>query len=764
METTQRIAQELEIDAAHVKSTVEMLNEGNTLPFIARYRKEATGNLDEIQIGAIQDRWQYLQELEERRESIILSIQTQGKLTPELETKLRASYSKQQLEDLYLPYKPKRRTRAMIAKEKGFEALAELLLTPGCRKADLEAWLTEFNQNQPDPETPMVSQEEALAFARDIVAEKIAEHAESRESIRKLTFRNGIFVSKVKKDWLEKPSKFEMYYDFQEAVRQIPAHRYLALRRGEKENVLRLSLELPEEEALQVLRPLWGSDINAELFPILEEALQDAYRRLIAPSIESEIRLEVRSKAEEISIEMFSKNLRQLLLQAPGGQRFVLGLDPGFRTGTKWAIVDSTGKYVENGVIYPVPPQNKIVEAEKILHQIFEKHPVEIIAVGNGTASREVQSFVQAFLKKVDSKIVSVVVNESGASVYSASEAAREEFPDLDLTVRGAISIARRYQDPLAELVKIDPRSIGVGQYQHDVNSANLQTSLTRTVESCVNFVGADLNTASAKLLTHVAGITASIAQRIVDYRNSHGSFRNRSEILKVDGVGPKTFEQSAGFLRIPSSDNPLDGSAVHPESYPIVSKMARDQGLSVEKLIGNSAAINTISRDRYISDQAGQYTLQDIIEELKKPGRDPRSEHQTVQFNEGIEEIKDLEPGVKLNGVITNITNFGVFVDIGVHQDGLVHVSEMSRKFIKNPMEICSVGQNVVVFVKNVDSSRKRIGLSMLDPKEEKQVTHRKKSQRNTKIKRVSSSPDDFKSTVAKLEEKFNSVSLKKR
>lgn len=756
MEMMQRIAQELKIETLQVKSTVDLLTAGNTLPFVARYRKEATGNLDEIQIGAIQDRWQYLQELEERRETILQSIQSQGKLTAELEQKIRTSFSKQQLEDLYLPYKPKRRTRAMIAREKGFEPLAEILLRPQTRQGDLAAWVIVFNGRQNTAETSPVSQDEALAFARDIIAELIAEHAESRENVRKLTFRQGRFVSKVKKEYVDQPSKFEMYYDFQEAVRQIPAHRYLALRRGEKENVLRLSLELSEEEALNVLRPHWLSGIHPEMLPQLELVLQDAYQRLLAPSIETDIRLEVRTTADETSIDLFSKNLRQLLLQPPGGQRTVLGLDPGYRTGTKWALVDITGKFLDHGVIYPAPPQNKTDEAEKILQKLFKTHPVEIVAIGNGTASREVQRFAQTFLKSHHPKTVCVVVNESGASIYSASEVGREEFPDLDLTVRGAISIARRYQDPLAELVKIDPKSIGVGQYQHDVNATRLQTSLTRTVESCVNYVGVDLNTASGKLLTHVAGITASIAQRIVHYRDKHGLFRERSALHNVEGIGPRTFEQAAGFLRIPFSKNPLDASAVHPETYPIIEKMAQDQGLSVEKLIGNIAAVNAISPDRYVSEQAGQYTLRDILEELRKPGRDPRSEHQTVQFNEGVEEIADLETGMKLNGVVTNVTHFGAFVDIGVHQDGLVHVSEMSRKFIKNPMEICSVGQNVVVYVKNIDSIRKRIGLSMLDPAGAKQTIAKKKPQRSSKAKSASSSSDSFQATFTKLEEKF--------
>ncbi|MBF0287693.1 MAG: RNA-binding transcriptional accessory protein [SAR324 cluster bacterium] len=756
IETTQQIAQELNIQLLQIQSTVELLNAGNTIPFIARYRKEMTGNLDETQIEAIQDRWQYLEELEERRQAIFQSIEKQGKLTDALKRKLQETSSKQQLEDLYLPYKPKRRTRAMIAKEKGLEPLAQLLLNTKTHKTEIDQWIGLFLANTEFPaEDPPLSPEQVMRHAQDIIAEMITEHAESRDIVRKLTFQKGQFVSKAKPDYVDQPSKFEMYYDFQEAVRQIPAHRYMALRRGEKENILKLSLEVAEDKIYQALHPHWLADASPDALPYLEQALQDAYHRLLSISIETDIRLEVRQQAEESSIELFSKNLRQLLLQPPGGQCMVLGLDPGYRTGTKWALVDTTGKFIDHGVIYPAPPQKKIENSEKVLRQIIQTHSVKIIAIGNGTASREVQRFVQNFLKSEKSSIICVIVNESGASIYSASEVGREEFPDLDLTVRGAISIARRYQDPLAELVKIDPKSIGVGQYQHDVNASKLQRSLSRTVESCVNYVGVDLNTASVQLLTYVAGITPSVARHVVKHRNQHGSFQKRTELHKVDGIGPRIFEQSAGFLRIPTSNNPLDRSAVHPESYSVVEQMAKDHNISVDELVGNTPVLQSISLEDYVSSQAGQYTLKDILEELKKPGRDPRSDHQAVQFNDGIETINDLQIGMKLSGVVTNMTHFGAFVDVGVHQDGLVHISEMSTRFIKNPMEICSIGQQVAVYVKQADTVRQRIALSMIAPKQEKTPPNKKSNRRSHKAESFSSS-DDFRATLAKLEENW--------
>lgn len=727
MNPIDQIAQELHLQSTQVKNTIALLEAGNTLPFIARYRKEATENLDETQIGGVYDRWHYLKALDERRQVILQSLQSQNKLTPELQQKIAQATAKQQLEDLYLPFKPKRRTRAMIAKEQGFEPLALLILNPATRHHELEDWIEQYNQKTPETLTPA----QAYDFATDIIAETISEQAETREKVRAFFFKHGAFVSKVKPDYAEQSSKFETYYDFREAVCSIPAHRYLALRRGEKENILKLIIEVSEDEMLQHLRPLWIAPHNTETAAILEQALQDAFRRLLAPSIETEIRLESRLKADEASIEIFTKNLRQLLLEPPGGPRFVLGLDPGFRTGTKWALVDTTGKFLDHGIIFPVPPQNKIAAAEQILAQLCAQHPLEIIALGNGTASREVQRFVQSFLKARNLAIDCVVVSESGASVYSASEAARKEFPDLDLTVRGAISIARRYQDPLAELVKIDPKSLGVGQYQHDVNQNRLQQALVRTVESCVNHVGVDLNTASSQLLTYVAGITASIADNILEHRNTHGSFQSRKELQKVAGVGPKTFEQAAGFLRIQNGSNPLDNSAVHPENYPLVEKIAQDQGIPIASLLGNAPQIEQISLTQYLNAHIGEYTLQDILAELRKPGRDPRATHQITQFDESIESLEQLKPGMKLPGIVTNITNFGAFVDIGLHQNGLVHISAMSTKFVKNPLEVCAMGQRVEVYVLAVDARRERIALSLVDPQKKEQKRKPKRSSR---------------------------------
>ncbi len=717
MEFAQQISQELNLSLTQVKNTLELLAE-NTIPFIARYRKEATQNLDEVQIESIHDRFQYLKELEERRAVILKSIEDQGKLTPELEKTIRAAETKQKLEDLYLPYKPKRRTRAIIAKEKGLEPLAHALLAPQSTQADLEAWLNQFNAERPEPMTF----EEAISGARDIVAEWISEDAETREGLRELTWKAGLWSSKVKPEFVEKPSKFEMYYDFEESISQIPAHRYLALRRGEKESVLTIAVALDEDRAISQLSSKWLEGISTEMRPYVEFAIQDSYNRLLASSIETDIRLEMKTRADETSIELFSKNLRELLLQPPGGPRIVLGIDPGFRTGSKWVVIDATGQFLEHGVIYPVPPQNRVEESQKVLTTLIEKHQVDVIVVGNGTASREVSQFVRGFLKTLDRQVEHLVVNESGASVYSASKVARDEFPDLDTTVRGGISIARRYQDPLAELVKVDPKSIGVGQYQHDVNQTRLKQSLDRTVESCVNFVGVDVNTASAALLGYVAGLNSRVAQRIVEFRNENGPFRSREELKGVSGLGQKSFEQAAGFLRIPDASNPLDRSAVHPENYSIVKRMSEDHKVSVEEMVGNESIIQKLKLDQYASDQVGMFTLKDIVEELRKPGRDPRQEHSSVQFDENIQEISDLKVGVQLNGVVTNITHFGAFVDIGVHHDGLVHISEMSDKFIRDPLEVCTVGQKVMVFVKEVDVDRQRIALSMRSQEKQKE------------------------------------------
>lgn len=690
-----------------VRAALELLLADNTIPFIARYRKEATGGLDEVQIAEIFDRFQYLRDLEERRQSILKSIQEQGKLTPELEQALRQANTKQVLEDLYLPYKPKRRTRALIAREKGLEPLAELMGEAGSTPQTLSDWISAFTQGQEEPLSP----EEALRGARDIWAERVSEDAALRALLRERLHKEGVVRSRATSEHEGKPSKFEQYYDFSEKVVAIAPHRYLAMRRGEKEGVLRLRVEMEELRALGAIRSHWGRTPEA-LSEQWDQIFGDSWNRLLAPTLETDVRVDLKMKADEVSIDMFSRNLRQLLLQPPGGARMVLGLDPGFRTGTKWVVIDQTGKFLEHGVIFPVEPKKQVEESRGVLRDLIARHGVELVAVGNGTASREVFQFARGFSREEAPGLQVLMVNESGASVYSASAVAREEFPDLDLTVRGAVSIARRYQDPLAELVKIEPKSIGVGQYQHDVHQTRLKQSLDRTVESCVNFVGVDLNRASAPLLSYVSGVSGNLARRIVEHRNTHGAFATRNGLLDVSGMGPKTFEQAAGFLRIPDGTHPLDRSAVHPENYPLVEKIAEEAGLSVAELIGNESALSKIDLSRY--SQAGEFTVQDILEELRKPGRDPREEHQDVPFDDSVQELSDLKPGMRLNGVVTNITHFGAFVDLGVHQDGLVHISQLSDKFIKDPMEVVTVGQQVQAWVMEVDQERKRIALSL--------------------------------------------------
>jgi len=704
------LAHELKLRPDQVRNALQLLGEDNTIPFIARYRKEATGNLDELQVGTLHDRFQYLSELEERRTQVLASIQEQEKLTPELEKAIRAADTKQRLEDLYLPYKPKRRTRATIAKEKGLEPLALLAQNSEATTEQVEAWLAEFNASQ---ETP-VSAEDAWQGARDILAEAIAEDAELRERLRAWLLKEGKVTSQVTLEHKEKPGKFQDYYEFRERASRIAPHRFLAIRRGEKEKVLRLSVQAPEDEALSRLRKRWEPKLAPALKEQWESVWRDAWVRLLLPSLETDVRVTLKQQADETSIELFAQNLRQLLLQSPGGGRVVLGLDPAFRTGTKWAVIDGTGRLLEHGVIHPIPPKAKEDEAKQTLRKLVEDHSVEIVAVGNGTASREVHQFVRNWLKEAELSVQHLVVNESGASVYSASEIARKEFPDLDLTRRSAVSIARRYQDPLAEFVKIDPKSIGVGQYQHDVNQTRLKQSLDRTVESCVNFVGVDLNRASGPLLGYVSGITPTLAQRIVEHRDAQGPFATRQGLLEVSGMGPKTFEQAAGFLRIPDSSEPLDASAVHPERYTLVQRIAADHEVSVSELLGNEAVVARIDLAKYESDEVGAFTLQDILAELRKPGRDPRADHTTVEFDESVQELSDLKPGMHLNGVVTNVTHFGAFVDIGVHQDGLVHVSELTDRFVKDPLEAVSLGQQVKAWVLEVDQERRRIALSL--------------------------------------------------
>ncbi len=706
MEIIQTIAKDTTINPVQIEKVIGLLNDGNTIPFIARYRKEVTGNLDEVQIRTIRDRYEYVTELEDRKQVILKSIDEQGKLTDDLKKKITEATVKQVLEDLYLPYKPKKRTKATIAREKGLEPLAEMIKD----QQDYNDWLTEFLKNNDEE----LTETECRQGARDIIAEWISEDADIKEKLRSLCWSEGRLKTEVTKDFENQKTKFEMYYDFSEPVNQIPAHRYLAVRRGEEESVLRLRFEFPTEDLIQVIKDRWIPSLEAPLED-LELAVEDSFQRLLSPSIEVELRVMLKTKADDDSIGVFSENLRNLLLAPLGGTKKIMGLDPGFKSGTKWVVVDETGKFFEKGVIYPTPPQNKIEQAKSDLKRALEKYPCEYICIGNGTASREIMQFIREFLKGESlTTIQPVIVNESGASVYSASELAREEFPELDVSFRGAISIARRFQDPLAELVKIDPKSIGVGQYQHDVNQKKLKKSLDEVVESCVNFVGVNLNTASPSLLSYVSGLNKTLAKNVIEYRNEHGAFKERKELLKVSRFGPKSFQQAAGFLRILGGDNPLDQSAVHPENYPVILKMADDLKIEISDLIGNEPQLNSLKLTDYQTEDVGLITLKDIKDELKKPGRDPRTFYKGAELKDDITKIGDLLAGMVLEGTITNLTNFGAFVDIGVHQDGLVHLSEMSNRFIKEPSEICSVGDVVKVKVLSVDTERKRIALSM--------------------------------------------------
>jgi len=702
------IASGLGLPESKVMAAAELLGEGNTIPFVARYRKERTGGLDETVLRAIEDAIDALRELIERKNTVLRTIAEQGKLDAALRDKILACRGKKELEELYLPYKPKRRTRAAIARERGLEWLAAILkrqVNPGGSRAEVLRPYINPDREIPDAET-------ALRGACDIVAEEWADEGVIRGVVRE-TIERGMFVSRVRRDWAEKPGKFEMYYDHREPLAKVPSHRYLAMRRGEAEAVLRLAIEIDEEP---LIRRLTGRLLTNPSFLFrheLTETVTDCCQRLLLPSLELALLAEKKEAADEEAIQVFAQNLRELLLFAPAGPRAVLGIDPGFRTGCKVAVIDATGKFVEHATIYPTPPHNKIKEARQILLAFLDQHRVELIAVGSGTASRETDAFVDSVLRSSETKVAKVTVNESGASIYSASEIARAEFPGLDLTVRGAISIARRLQDPLAELVKIDPKSIGVGQYQHDVNQAKLRKALDREVESCVNLVGVDLNTASVQLLSYVSGIGPKMAESIQRYRDAHGAFPSREALLSVPRLGNKVYQQAAGFLRVRGGHQPLDNSAVHPESYYIVEKMAHVVAATPQALVGNTAAIRQLDPRQFVDERAGLPTIADIIAELEKPGRDPRQEFRVPHFAEGIHEISDLHEGMILEGVVTNVTRFGAFVDIGVHQDGLVHVSELDHRFIKDPTEVVAVGNIIRVKVLEVDPERRRIALS---------------------------------------------------
>jgi len=705
-----KIAEEVGVTTRQTAETLRLLEEGGTIPFIARYRKEATGNLDEVQIRDINEKRVYYGELLERKGVILKSIEEQGKLSPELRMKIEGCYEKTDLEDLYLPYKPKRKTRATVAIEKGLEPLARFIYEQAPGNGAIEARAAEFIS----AEKGVASADEALEGALHIIAEWVAENAGFRKGLREMMLRDGLVVSRALKGKEGEKTKFEMYYDFREPVPVIPSHRMLAIRRGEDEKVLAFSIEIDEGKAFSYLNGQVTRDTRSLFAPYLEKGIKDSYSRLLNPSIQTEVRLALKKRAEVEAIDVFDENLKNLLLAPPAGPITIIGIDPGMRTGCKVAVISETGKPLEHTTIYPTEPRNDVAGATKTLMMLIQKYKIFGIAIGNGTGSRETEGFVRDMLReqKVEG-IFCAVVNEAGASVYSASDIAREEFPDLDLTVRGAISIARRLQDPLAELVKIDPKSIGVGQYQHDVDQKRLKQGLDATVESCVNRVGVDLNTASFALLRYVAGINESVARKVVKYREEEGAFRSRQSLLNISGFGEKTFQQAAGFLRIKKGDNPLDGTAVHPESYPVVEKMASSLGLKVAELIENAKVIQSLDIKRFVDEKAGVYTLSDIREELLKPGRDPREKFATATFREDVKEITDLQEGMVLEGTVTNVTNFGAFVDIGVHQDGLVHISELSNKFIKDPKEAVRVGEVVKVKVLSVDVPMKRISLS---------------------------------------------------
>ncbi|MEO6095165.1 MAG: Tex family protein [Fibrobacteria bacterium] len=707
----EQIASETKLRADQVRNTLALFDQGSTVPFITRYRKEVTGSLDENQIRLIEERYLYYKELTDRRETILKSIETQGKLTPELKAKIEKTLSKTELEDLYLPYKPKRRTRAMAAKEAGLEPLARILAeqaAPAAGQTPEQLALGYVNA-----ELNVADAAAALQGALDILAEELSEDAAVRGSIREMALKTGLYTAKVRKEHEGKRTKFEMYYNFSEKVSALPSHRILAMRRGEKEEVLKTELVLEDVKCLAVLSDKVikaGSPYKVEL----EKMIKDSYERLLKPSIETEVRLALKERADGEAYVVFQKNLRDVLLAPPGGSKVVMGVDPGFRTGVKLAVIDDTGKLLEHRTIYPLPPQNQKDASTTILLAMIESFKVEIVAIGNGTASRESDEFIGEAFKQMENSPIKVVVSEAGASVYSTSPLAGKEFPDLDPTIRSAASIARRIQDPLAELVKIEPKAIGVGQYQHDVNQNELKRKLEQVVESCVNTVGVDVNSASEALLGYVAGINKSLAKNIVEHRNANGAFAGRSGLVKVALFGPKAFEQAAGFLRVQSSDNVLDASAVHPERYDLVKRMCEDAGLPIKDLIGNKEAIQKLDLNKYVTEDVGMPTLLDIVAELEKPSRDPRAEFVYAKFNSKIQGLKDLTQGMWLEGIVTNVTNFGAFIDIGVHQDGLVHISELADKFIDDAKKLVAAGQIVQVRVLDVDVEQKRISLSM--------------------------------------------------
>ena len=746
-----RIAEEQNINNNQVQAVASLLSEGATIPFISRYRKEATGSLDEVAVMAVRDRLNQLMELKERKEAILKSLEKHGHLTDELREKVLAAESMTVLEDLYLPYKPKRRTRAIIAKEKGLEPLALIIFEQKGANPVKEA------ESFIDAEKGVESVEDALAGARDIIAEIINEDDKARARLRNLFFTKAVIKSRVASDMEEKGAKFRDYFDWEEPVAGVPSHRMLAMRRGESEDFLNLDILPDEDEATAILENLFVNGEGDDSAQV-KIAIKDCYKRLLSRSMETETRLHAKERADTEAIKVFVDNLRQLLLAPPLGAKSVMGIDPGFRTGCKLVCLDPQGKLLHYDTVYPHMSEKKALAETGKIKSLCEEFDIEVIAVGNGTAGRETEAFVKAvpFSKPVQV----IMVNESGASIYSASEAAREEFPDHDLTVRGTVSIGRRLMDPLAELVKIDPKSIGVGQYQHDVNQKALKQALDDVVMSCVNGIGVDLNRAGTQLLTYVSGLNAGVAKNIIAYREDNGPFMSRQQLTEVPRLGPKAFEQSAGFLRIIDGENPLDASAVHPESYYIVDAIAKDLEATVVDILKKPDVRDQIDISKYVTDSVGIPTLNDILDELAKPGRDPREKFEAFTFADGIEKIEDLRPGMKIPGIVTNITAFGAFVDIGVHQDGLVHVSRMADRFVKNPADIVKVQQKVTVTVLEVDLARKRISLSMQSQAEKsgtkvenpelKKAQKRNKKPKNKNKKNLSSGNAPFNNPLA--------------
>lgn len=745
---SQKIAAELNLSLKQIGNIFDLHQGGSTIPFIARYRKEATGNLDEVVIGQVIDQIKYFQDLEKRKETVFKTIEDAGKMTPELKTRIEACVNATELEDIYLPFKPKRKTRASVAIEKGLEPLATLIFAQ--EDTDPSAAAAAYISEQ------VKDSAEALQGARDIIAEWVAENEQARNIVRKLFTDHAEFSSRVLTTRKDEPEaqKYRDYFDFREPLAQSPSHRVLAIRRGEKEGFLIMNIDIEKEMAQKALKEAFVKNSGAAAKQVAL-AVEDSFSRLLKPSIETEFRMSSKTRADEEAIRVFAENLRQLLLASPLGHKRVLALDPGFRTGCKLVCLDEHGQLLYNTTIYPHAPQNDWQGAVIALKELVARYDIEAIGYGNGTASKETEQLVRG----IDfGRPVSVfMVNESGASIYSASEVAREEFPDHDVTVRGAISIGRRLLDPLSELVKIDAKSIGVGQYQHDVNQNRLKDALDQVVESCVNFVGVDLNTASKHLLMYVSGLSSTVAKNIVEYRSKNGGFKSREELKKVAMLGPKAFEQCAGFLRVPNAANPLDNSAVHPESYHVVEAMAAKAGTTVPELIKNPSLRKEIKTRDFVSETIGQFTIEDILKELEKPGRDPRAPIEEFRFAEGVSTMEDLKPGMTIPGIVTNITNFGAFVDVGVKQDGLVHISHLSNRYISDPNEAVKLNQKVMVTVLEVDASRKRISLSMKDGGGARTGTERKPGGMQGGKKIVAAAPaNPFQAKLAELKKKF--------